>query len=73
MLLISCCQSSPAGTVVARWGWQGWMNLKNTPKLYVLSRKLASRVRTWGPGEFRHGSFGAGRVASRLRRTAQLG
>jgi microcin C transport system substrate-binding protein len=45
------------------------MTLKNTGKLCVLSRKLASRVRTWGPGEFRHGSFGAGRAASRLRRT----
>jgi hypothetical protein len=27
-----CCQSSPAGTVLARCGWQAWMNWKNTPR-----------------------------------------
>jgi hypothetical protein len=31
--LISCCQSSPASTVLAVTGLQGWMYLKNTTKL----------------------------------------
>jgi len=29
---VACCQTSPAGTVLACGGWQGWMNRKNTPK-----------------------------------------
>jgi ABC transporter substrate binding protein len=27
--LISCCHSSPAGTVLPRWGWQGFRQFAN--------------------------------------------
>jgi len=39
--LISCRQSLPAGTVLARTGLQGWMNRRNMPQF--LKEQAASR------------------------------